>query len=107
MTAGQIRIRQQAVDLQKHKACGKSCPFVAIDKRVIATQIKKIGRGDFLRIVNQRHPAHGRLWRSNGGFEQRTITQSGSAAMHAQHLSVYGEDRLDIQMNQQWLRQAA
>lgn len=107
IVAGQIRIRQQAVDLQKHQTGGKRRPFVAIDKGMIATQIKKIGSGDFLRIADQWHPAGGRLWCSNGGFEQRTITQSSSAAMRAQHLSVYGEDRRDIQMNQQLLRQDA
>lgn len=107
MASRQIRIRQQSIDLQKHQAGGKRRPFVAIDERVIAAQIKKIRGGDFLRIGNQWCTTGRRPWRRNRGFQQRTITQSCTAAMRRQYLVMNGKNCCNVKMNQWLFRQGA
>lgn len=107
MMPRQIGVRKQTVDLQKHQAGSQCRPFVAIDEGMIATQIKKIGSGDFLRIGNQWCATGGRLGRRNSRLQQCAVTQSCTATMRAQHLAVYGKDCCNIQMNQYRFRQGA
>ena len=69
---------------------------------MVTAKIKKIGRRDFDRIVNQWRTAKRRLRRGDGGFEQRAVAQSRAAAVRSQHLAMDGEDRRDIEVNQDW-----
>lgn len=67
---------------------------------MVAAQIEQVRGGDFLWIDDQWRAAERGLWRGNGGFKQRAITQSFAATMRGQYFAVDGEDRRDIEMNQ-------
>src|SRR5476649_2628905 len=53
----QLRMRQQGVALQKDKARSQCGPFVAVDKGVIAAEVKQIRRCD-LEWIRHQWPAH-------------------------------------------------
>ena len=50
VAARQIGVGKQTIELQKYQTGGQRRAFVAIDKRMIAAQIKQVSSGDFQRV---------------------------------------------------------
>ena len=86
-----------AVELEENEGCEQTCPFVAIDKGMIAHQMEEVGGCLFKQIVMDQVSAKGRLWLSYGRLEQSTITQPRSATKAGKLHCVKLEDIVDCE----------
>ncbi len=87
------------VHFEKNKTGTQTRTLIAINKRVISTDIKKIGGGDFDWISKKGLTESTGLRSSNSRFKKAAVPQPNSPTVSGQHLAVDCLDRFDGEMH--------
>ncbi len=94
----QFPVGQKTVLFQKNEARREGDPFVAINERVVFTNVKKICRCDFDWIRNERLPHHRCLRRGHGRFKECLVANPSRATVGSDHFAMNRFDGVDRQM---------